>query len=842
MDDKKYLAKILRRDNPILFLGAGFSFGGKSFSENYLPLGEGLKEIIIRDFLGTHEDEEAFEELKYMSLSKVCQYCQEEYSKEHLSDFLLKFFKNCIPADHHYFLSDYNWSKIYTTNIDDIVEKVFESKKIELIVQNVKRPSTIPVDNKIEYIKLHGCVNNPSGGFVFSTDEYIDSMISDKDYRFNSLSIDMTTRTFIFLGTSFDEINIEYYIKLFESSGFSSLRGKLIFITPKPTLYLKSKVKKIGAKIIPWDNKQFLEFIREDAAVDPPPPEKLINNRLKLFGFQNLKLIRREQNELETYVSKLYFGEEPIWEDIFTDTDFRNVDIEDKFEGFLDFLNEEKSGVFSIFGKALFGKTTFLYRIGNSLLQREYEVFTFHGRDFNYYQFFKFIESFPANKFALILDDASFNYIGIKRLLGFIPKSKQIIVVTTSRTNNHIRFRYSLVESNCVEYFVPPNISKRYANSIVKKLEEKGKEGELRKYSSHEEKVDFIKSENDILSALYKITYGKKFISRLAKELNPLLKSNNSVKEFLTILAVTEKLDLPFIPSELASMLFKNESIDVFEESEDFIKFTNKNGIKLRSRFFVNNILSKSSKKEILRYLKRILISISPQINVKHNNYWAEIHSSCMKEKLLRRQLNISSNDIIQFYDELRPYYYNNYNYWIQLGIANQRINEFELAQNYFRQAESLNPSSYMVQNSIGNNYLKHANHLKNEAFAESLFLEGERILKDLINNREEYMARAFSTHTYLYEKINYILRFKNNVSNSELRVMFNLLEKIVSKDPNDVMARHISNYFRSFLKKINKLKLININYYDLKKYKTMFFEEGTKVDVGKLLDEYSPE
>ncbi|MGZ3864573.1 MAG: hypothetical protein ACXVPN_15400 [Bacteroidia bacterium] len=141
-----------------------------------------------------------------------------------------------------------------------------------------------------------------------------------------------------------------------------------------------------------------------------------------------------------------------------------------------------------------------------------------------------------------------------------------------------------------------------------------------------------------------------------------------------------------------------------------------------------------------------------------------------------------------------------------------------------------------MVKNAIGRNYLKHANSLTKEHIARKIFEEGEEILLELINKREEHQVRAFSTHTYIYEKINYFKNFKIKPSNTELKKLFDFLKRIIDKDPNDFMAKHISNYFLDYLKLTRRTNVIRLNYYDLNLLRAVFTE--VKMNIDDILDE----
>ena len=198
----------------------------------------------------------------------------------------------------------------------------------------------------------------------------------------------------------------------------------------------------------------------------------------------------------------------------------------------------------------------------------------------------------------------------------------------------------------------------------------------------------------------------------------------------------------------------------------------------------------------------------------------------------------MSSRDIRKMLFDLKPYYNDNYNYWIQVGISEQMNGDYEKALNHFQQAEALNPNSYMVQNAIARNFLKQANTLNDLDKAQDLFLIGEDKMLRLIREREEFQVRAFSTHCYLYEKINFLTRFKIVAKDEELKSMFSLLKQILDKVPeDDGMSRSISNKFYKYLQSCKKTSIIKLSFSDLSALKTMM--AGYDVDVETLFEDF---
>lgn len=834
------LKNTLLHDSPILFLGAGFSLGGKTKTGRDIPKANEFKEIILTDFLKLNKSSAEYQELSNYSLSQVCQYCSNKQSPHYLIDFLTDFFSNSRPAEYHLKLTNYFWKKIYTTNIDDLVEKTFEHNQKEIVVQQYMRKYTHKKDSSTEYYKLHGSVNNPSEGYVFSTDEYVDSMIHSKDYRFSSLSSDMHSENFIFVGSNFDEINLDYYLRLYENTGYASTRGKLYFINPSPSILLKSKIERVQGVLIEWTTEEFLNFLESYSITKTSISKYDLEKDITKLGYININSIKEAFIDTKNYDSQLYLGYEPCWEDIFAEWDFIDNRISAQLTKFLKAGLNQKAAVLSLYGKPYIGKSVFIRRIGNELRKEGYETFYFEGRNFNYYPFLQFIRASNNYNFALIMDNASYYYGPLKHLMKLMPNGKKLIVITSSRPFFHFKWRYNFIGEFFVEHFIESPITKEYATNIALKLEEKGYLGELKNLKTVEERVATITANNDLMSLLFSLTFGKGFIKRLNKDLQPHLEKDDATRDLLLSLAIFNKIELPHFPIELISHLTNGRAKEYMKKVDAFTKTTLQNSLQLRSNFFTMNIFRSVPRKKIISLVEDMLTVIASQVDDKNHTYWNEIHASLTKEKTLRKVLGLNSHEIKQLLYRIRDYYSDNFNFWIQLGIAEQREREFEKALNHFKQAEALRPTSYMVQNAIGRNFLKQANGLDNIVIAKKYFQEGEKILINLIENREEYQARAFSTHCYLYEKILYVEKFHIQLTNDEVVKMGEYLKRITDKDENDIMAKHINNVFIRFLKKTNRLNLIKLNFQDLSKLKALFQEYNVNFD--ELLDDIEQE
>lgn len=381
-----------------------------------------------------------------------------------------------------------------------------------------------------------------------------------------------------------------------------------------------------------------------------------------------------------------------------------------------------------------------------------------------------------------------------------------------------------------------------FSQNIAKKLDDKGFLGNL-KADSYEERVRKINKKNDVGSLLYSITFGNGFIQREMGIYGKIQSSSVENKEelnVLKVLAIFQKVDLPYLPLELLALWYTPRYNDILERISDLVNISKENnGLYLRNNILTNTIIRSIATSEKSFLIKEILMFVSPQITDSVHSYWNEIQSTLMKVKLLKNKLHMSNSDIKNLLFDIKNYYNDDFNYWLQVGLVEQSENDFEKALNRFTQADALSDNSYVVQNAIARNYLRYANYVSEEHKAKELFHEGAQKMLKLINSRDEYQVKAFSTHCYIFEQIRFWRKFKIIPTKSDVEKLFVMLKTILDVDGNDPMAKHISNVLFKFIHE-SKIQgvLSEASFYDLGYLKEMFSDYST-INIEKMLEDF---
>ncbi|MDE7351874.1 MAG: SIR2 family protein [Acetatifactor sp.] len=807
--------QILESAPPMLFLGAGFSVGASNeFGE--IPLGKGLKEEIVAKFIQGQVGEEELREIEQYELQDVCEYVDDSLGKkEELRNFLVNRLGKVEPAEFHYGLTAYPWRKIYTVNIDDLVERIYRRDSQTLLIQN-KSFQKKGSGTELEYIKLHGCVNGQHEDLVFSRREYQDLTSGRMNFKLNEVGRDIRQENFVFIGASLDEADIDYYITMYEQAKYFK-RGTKIFVDPKPSIKFQNRVKSFSGILLKWTAEQFMEFLGT-IQYNPDELEKRVG-RLNYSGIHLYRDIIKCLPAKDAYESKLYQGYNCKWQDVRENWLFESPVFEALQQKIrqLDYQNGNTYCI-ALYGNGLSGKGCLLKQTGAWLDSEGYTVMEFTGKSLDIDKMFEFMLLDQGKRYALLMEDAAFNYVLIEEMYEKNDTGKQLLILAASRHYHHFKKRYYLEGNPYEDFEVEDRLNDPYARAIYRKLTEKGYLGELPR--QEEEGCVQIKRHKILSNVFVAITYGRQFQNRVQESINALLKDyNEQSMRLFKELTLFEMIDLPYYPKEMLTdrysidfSCFDSEGTENESESEaaivDFVR-QNAEGVMLKNMVLLKEVGKLTTLEEKKEIALSVLKYIAPYFSEGDINYWRVIFESFLKEDVLEKKLKFNLADILDLYYRLKEEYRNISYYWLQMGIVEQRKREYAKALNHLQMAKKIRPNAYQIQHAIARNYMKQANDTKDPAEAAALFRTGETKMFELINSHEYHKdkAKSYSIHCYVLEKIRYLEKHGGKLSNDDIRKMKRLIDPIL--DIHDVYIDGLLREFIKMLMKRNRLDAI---------------------------------
>lgn len=838
------LARRMKQRTPVLFTGAGFSYGAKNVRGTELPLGKDLKRKLLIDFLCLEDGSKDYTDLMGTSLSDVYTYASAEMGTKKAENFLREIFTDCVPEDYHKIIASYPWQRIYTLNIDDLMEAAATPGLLNPV--NSRTAQRKFDARSIDYVKLHGCVRNYSEGFVFSKPDYTSAIANRLDHRYARLTEDLQTQDFVFLGATTDESDIDFYNARFNGSE-DTRNGGFFYVDPAPNIMLRHKISSSGAHLIQLTCEQFAQWLKENTKDTPAATPKRIGQANFDRYFLNIGKVKEAQASIDNHDSQLYFGYDPTWLDIFTDWDFRKpvtdsilCDIESMID------NSRENIVVSLVSKAIGGKSVLLKRIGNSLLDKGYEVREFVGNNFNPSNFLQYASGLSSDVIVLLIDNASSFYNGITYLAESFPKDKRLIVVATARPYYHLKKHYELSQLPGYKAYdldlVSTEDNLKIAESAVRTLESKLLLGPLKGKAPAERLRHFTKAQ-DIAEALWDLTSGDKFRRKLLKSYDHVAKrltspenpgfaeGNTALVEILRALAIFNIADLPYMPNTLLTLWQPTAYRHIDKLLVDLTKPMVPDGRALRTNILVRQIINKASINDLSNIIKGILIQIAPLLR-NPESYWNVIQARLMNVRFLEHQLGLNLMNIKELLNKIGKHYQHDHYYYIQLGIIEQRLDDYPRALNHLLQAQELSKNSYNIRNAIARNYLRYASRGTgiDAATAEANYAIGRQQMLELIFEKEYFQVRAYSVHSLVGETVDYWNRFKITPTKDDIKELVDCLDIVLEKAPDDPKIANTCQKLAQFIKsKGLRVKLPHFSMGNLQLLKALLGDNDSK-------------
>ena len=206
------IIKELEEENVAVFAGAGLSMPA-----GYVSWGELLKPIA---------EELGIDIKKEYDLVSIAQYYLNENGghRSELNRRLIEVFtQNTNTTENHKILARLPIKHYWTTNYDKLIEQSIEeqSKKVDVKYTKKHLSITIPKRDAIIY-KMHGDISSPDDA-ILTKDDY-ESYHVKMDLYLSTLKGDLLNKTFIFLGFSFTDPNLDYILSRVRLAGISSKR------------------------------------------------------------------------------------------------------------------------------------------------------------------------------------------------------------------------------------------------------------------------------------------------------------------------------------------------------------------------------------------------------------------------------------------------------------------------------------------------------------------------------------------------------------------------------------------------------------------------------------------
>lgn len=586
-----------------LFLGAGFSLGAKDINGKNLPSGSALlSELQIQFGAG---------------LSDLPNYCTllEHTHREQFYAYLMQRFTVSTFDDYYLQLGRIKVRNIYTTNIDDLIPRIFN--KIDSYYLNNNRVYGESVDaSAVNYLPLHGNVDSPQDGFVFGVNQLANIYNSNRRiWSYFSNAIEKYPTIFIgYKMADYSTISAMTNMRTF----YSNAQKDKWIVLYKSSVQERDFFSTMGFNVIEASTKEFLECI-PGLLGDQANPISMTSSIEKVFP-ENI--IPKDNKKMTSRPIEMFFkGLAPSWNDIISNVLYKThyfKQIQDSvFNPALDTI---------VIGSPLSGKTTLAMMIGFNIQFNGPKLFF---QDFTLSRA-EYVRKIVGKQKALIIIDSFANDVEAFKCVSSLPN---VAVVGVDRSQNYGVIDHLIQEEN-YDIINVTELSDVDVQGVLDSLPVSIKQNDL----SYKNKLH---DDSSIFEFVIRHIKGQSLHQRYAQYINELEQEDSPLAEFLVLCAYMHYCRVP-LSMEVAISYFSNdynycEVYDMEKQLADQLTdnemMTAVDMYRPRSSYLADAVIKSASPSLLRRVFEGVIENVHPLMIYNYDVFrkWAFDHELIAK-------------------------------------------------------------------------------------------------------------------------------------------------------------------------------------------------------------------
>jgi len=688
-----------------LFTGAGFSLDAKNFQNSEPPLGYALGKKLA-DIGGFPYEGEP--------LPQVYSAVQKRTGRPQLEELLRTNYSITTFDPWYQKVSGLVWNRIYTTNIDDLLEKVYG-------VQGQQRLTTIPCPNSfrpqpktpatLQYVKLHGCVNNLDRGIRFSLEEFSQLQV-EEDPWYTQLVDDIYFGPVIFVGTLAEESPLHHYLELRGKKGrYTEHRPASFLIVPKISAIRRESLAEKNITAVEATGREFFEWFLGELGIEKPTVASVST---KYGGWGDSSLGRHLEAVTRTFLRidtanlpnairvqphQFYLGTEATWKCI---EERRDAPRAVAKEIGISLTDDETSSALILHGTAGSGKSTILKRmafdashVGHSVYWANAEV------KLDVKAIVDFLTDNDDKSLRFVFVDTSSKFIrNNEASLIQLLKLPRIRLVMADRTNAVAKHETIYTRLKAMP-FEMGDMSDDEIDAVIERLNHHSFLGNLKGLNQDDRRRSFREgSKRQLLVALKTATSGKGFNQIIEGEFEEL--DNSSQLAYLIACLVSAHTGTGVYRKHLLASLGKtsfSKGHIVADLLRGVLVAANESGTLLspRHRVIASHVCSVApiaqKREAVVRFLKAIAPEISHH-SARESTPQFRAYRGLINSTTLLALFDRNFELIIEMYAELSDHFKNQFLFWLHYGRTYAIKGDLETSRVFLEQAEGICESS----------------------------------------------------------------------------------------------------------------------------------------------------
>jgi hypothetical protein len=340
-----------------IFLGAGFSVYAKDKRGQNLPIGSVLCNELVKEFNAP----------KINDLTKICTII-DSYDSGGLRKYLLSRYDVSEFDKEYRNILRVNSPRIFTTNIDNLVNKIFSESKQKYINNIFVNGFCFNDKNCVDYIPIHGSIEVPDSKFLFNKQD-VSGSYRTQNAAWHSLTQAANQLPSIFIGYSLEDVGaIE---SLFSASLPSVPQKDKWILLHKDDTGLEAYFKALGFRLIVGDVRDFLKFLSEipETFEENESSEKDYIEQI----YPDSRVPKDNYKGRVRQIDEFFLGSAPIWSDVLSNRIYSTSHL-DKL---INLAESEKNLI--VTGIPASGKSTLMLQMARKLSLNKRRVLLFEN-------------------------------------------------------------------------------------------------------------------------------------------------------------------------------------------------------------------------------------------------------------------------------------------------------------------------------------------------------------------------------------------------------------------------------------------------------------------------------